>query len=90
MGQRPSRQAGNVSAVIKLAGQLAQDRPRDVEVVPGARLENSLHRRFDGSRLSHDSTPAPAGSIPGAIAADRVRRAIDGSNGDAPVASTVP
>ena len=37
------------TAAVKLAGQLAQDRPRDIEVVPGGRFEHSLHSRFDGS-----------------------------------------
>ncbi len=37
------------TAAVKLAGQLAQDSPRDIEVVPGGRFEHSLHSRFDGS-----------------------------------------
>ena len=37
------------TAAVKLASQLAQDSPRDIEVVPGGRFEHSLHSRFDGS-----------------------------------------
>jgi hypothetical protein len=35
-------------ATIKLAGQPAQNGPRDIEVVLGRRLEHSPHRRLDG------------------------------------------
>ena len=38
-----------LTAAVKLAGQFAQDSPRDSEVVPGRRFEHSLHSRFDGS-----------------------------------------
>ena len=34
---------------VKLTGQLAQDSPRDIEVVPGGRFQHSAHTRFDGS-----------------------------------------
>ena len=37
------------TAAVKLAGQLAQDSPRGIEVIPGGRFEHSLHSRFDGS-----------------------------------------
>jgi hypothetical protein len=35
-------------ATVKLAGQPAQNGPRDIEVVPGRRLEHSPYRRLDG------------------------------------------
>ena len=37
------------TAAVELAGQCAQDRPRDIEVVSGGRGEHSLHGRFNRS-----------------------------------------
>ena len=41
---------GLASAAVELAGQPAQDSPRDINVVPDGRLEHPLDSRFDGSR----------------------------------------
>ena len=51
------------STAVELAGQLAQDGPRDIEVVPGGRFEHSLHSRFDGSgRFAIQSLSLPCQS----------------------------
>ena len=51
------------TAAVKLAGQLVQDRPRDIEVGSGGRLEHSLHSRLDGSgRFAIQSLSLPCQS----------------------------
>src|SRR5688572_22987116 len=59
------------TAAVKLTGQLNQDNPRDIEVVPGGRFEHSLHSRFDGSwrfAIQHLSPPCQSQEPPTPIA----------------------
>ena len=46
------------TAAVKLAGQLVQDSPCDIEVGSGGRFEHSLHSRLNGSgRFAIQSLP---------------------------------
>jgi hypothetical protein len=62
-GSAPHTNDSRSTAAVKLAGQLAQDSSRDIQVVPGGRFEHSLHSRFDGSwRFAIQSLSLPCQS----------------------------